>query len=352
MGMELTWKKNSQAVADQIIKAVLDMQIPSGFKEVHEDGLIDLPWADEQFATCEIDFPWSYEDMGFNGFQSVQEYRIHCPYRTMPFSAVLANCREISRVMKPDSHMYLWVTKDFLAHGLACMAAMGYTTKNMIVWIKTSQAGKPTYGMGAWYRNGWEAMLFGTRGKPGRPAKATSTPNYFFAPKPKAAPGIYTTHSRKPEEAYQLIRENSPGPRVSLFQRGAREGFYCWGDEADDWAPERDDLGKPSMDEIADGLIVGIDEDHGWVTRLHPAESPAVKYWKETVYITGPEESIQQPEDSVQEGVGNSEDPIPSAKDQFSLLVSKWGIERARRIWSEMFASGTIEVSLDEVEHV
>lgn len=356
------WKKNSAIMAEQILVEIAKMQeaIPEGFREIHNDSLIDLPWADEQFATCEIDFPWSYEDMGFNGFQSVQEYRIHCPYRQMPFSAVLANCAEISRIMKRDSHMYLWVTKDFVAHGMIALAAMGYELKNIIVWIKTTRAGKPTYGMGHWYRNGHEMILFGCRGKSQRPAEATVTPNYFLAPKPPAKRGEYTKHSRKPEEAYEMIRRNSPGPRVSIFQRGSREGFYCWGDEADlDFVPANP---KEQLDPVSPGLSIGVDGEKDLASVLIPVERVReFADWFKVNCALGAEEieardllaNDDQIADSISLNISEEIRAIPDVDsatcESYLRSVEKYGKERADRVWADMFEKGQLDLSLEEV---
>lgn len=242
-------------------------------QRIDQDEKIDLPWEDRSFRTGEEDPAWCYKDNGFNGYQSVQEYRIHCPYRTMSFRNILRNGKEVSRVMKTDSHFYLWTTKDFLLEGMLALRMRGYTFKNMLVWLKTSKAGKLTYGMGHWYRNGYELMLFGTRGNPGRPALATTQPNFFLAPKPPAllkpdGQGGYTKHSRKPQEAYDLICRNSPAARISLYQRGSRPGFYCWGDEAiegltEDWVGEFEPASDPDPN-----LAFGIDWDAGDVSML------------------------------------------------------------------------------------
>ena len=264
---------NSGEIAHAIIQEVLGRRQERLGEEdlaVDADEAIDLPWEDNSFATLEADPPWSYDDNGFNGFQTVQEYRIHCPYRTMRFRNILAAGAEVKRVMKANAHCYLWTTKDFLLEALVTMRAWGFNYKNMIVWLKTSREGRLTYGMGHWYRNAWEAMLFGVRGNPGRPFEATSQPNWLCAPKPKAllvpdGKGGFTKHSRKPQEAYDLICRNSPGPRLSMFQRGDRDGFYCWGDEATEgltreWSGEKV--------EYDDTLAFGIDYDAGDVSVL------------------------------------------------------------------------------------
>ena len=264
--------QNSSVLAHDLLWRVLEEmheQKTEEEKAIDQDEAIDLPWEDGQFATGEEDPPWCYEDNGFNGYQSVQEYRIHCPYRTMSFRNILRAGREFSRVMKPDSHYYLWTTKDFLLEALIALRMRGYQFKNMLVWIKTAQSGRPTYGMGHWFRNGVELMLFGTRGQPGRPAMATTQPNYFFAPKPGKIllpNGQISKHSRKPQEAYDLICRNSPGPRVSFFQRGTRPGFYCWGDEATEGLTE--EWQGEAGGEVDESLSFGVDWDAGLVDMI------------------------------------------------------------------------------------
>jgi len=274
-------RKNSSDLVHDLLWRVLDElhQNPTAEDmQLDLDEEIDLPWEDNSFATGEEDPAWSYEDNGFNGFQTVQEYRIHCPYRTMSFRNILRAGKEISRVMKPDSHYYMWTTKDFLLESLVALRMRGYTFKNMIVWLKTSKAGRLTYGMGHWFRNGWEAMNFGTRGNPGRPAEATTQPNWFCAPKPDKlllpnGKGGYTKHSRKPQEAYDLICRNSPGPRLSMFQRGTRPGFYCWGDEAIEGLTEPHEVDLPGeLIRFDDKLSFGVDWDAGDVSVLLNSE--------------------------------------------------------------------------------
>lgn len=275
-GLKKEWRNSSNLAMELLWRVLEEMHAGENEEDKAKDEFdrIELPWDDDQFLTLEADPPWCYEDNGFNGYQSVQEYRIHCPYRTMSFRSILRGGREVIRVMKRDSHYYIWVTKDFLIEGLLTMKMWGGVFKNMIVWLKTSQAGKLTYGMGHWYRNGWEAMLFGTRGQPGRPAQATSQPNWFLAPKPAEIwlPGDVQDskkHSRKPQAAYDLICRNSPGPRLSLFQRGTRDGFYCWGDEAIEGLEKEWEGEIVQFDPL---LSFGVDRDMGDVSMILRSE--------------------------------------------------------------------------------
>lgn len=252
----------------------------------NHDKPISLPYADNSYFCGEIDPPWSYNSIGFNGWKEDKTYRIHPGYPTMPTAHMIRMCEEIKRVMRPTSCMYMWVTDDFVIDGHILMAAMGYEVVRLIHWIKCNKDGSPTYGQGYWYRLGWEGMLFGIRyprvdqKKLLRPKFATSIPNYFLcrevgvvsmedeikqreefsrmvdeedfmAADLGIAPGCSalqelrpkdtgqlnhffaqrTGHSVKPDFAYRLIRDNHDGPRISIFQRTKRAGFECWGNE-------------------------------------------------------------------------------------------------------------------------
>jgi N6-adenosine-specific RNA methylase IME4 len=191
--------------------------------------VITFPYETGRFRAIEIDPPWRYKDRGYNGHDTVQKYRIHCPYPTMSLEEIEAMGAEINRVAAPVAHLWLWTTKDWLEDSFALLRAWGWTFKQIVTWVKTTKAGKPTYGMGHWMRNGCEYMLFAVNEpKNNFPLARTTTPNHLHAPR--------GGHSAKPEAAYDMIRANSPEPRLSIFQRSAREGFECWGNEMEETA--------------------------------------------------------------------------------------------------------------------
>lgn len=215
---------------------------------------IVLPFPDRSFSCIEADPPWCYRDRGYNGFATVQRYRIHCPYSTMSLAQIAAMGPEISRIAQFQSHLWLWATKDFLDAAFPIIAAWGFATKQVFVWAKTGGRkglarwlrsefglrgivlgvvvevlarlqipGKPRYGMGHWGRNAIEFLLFATRGALPMLNARTSTSTLFFAPASR--------HSEKPGGAYGMIESLSPAPRLSMFARGRREGWTSWGDE-------------------------------------------------------------------------------------------------------------------------
>ena len=90
---------------------------------------------------------------------------------------------------------------------------------------------RPGRGVGFYFRNVTELLLFGVRGKNARTLQPGRTQvNIMCTPKRE--------HSRKPDEQYDLIQGCSLGPYLELFARGERPGWAIWGDEANDsYAP-------------------------------------------------------------------------------------------------------------------
>jgi N6-adenosine-specific RNA methylase IME4 len=132
----------------------------------------------------------------------------------------------------PKSHLYLWTPNALIAEALQIMKAWGFTYKTNIVWMKVRKDGKPDgRGVGFYFRNVTELILFGTKGnlrtlQPGR-----SQVNTIISRKEE--------HSRKPDAQYKLIRACSPGPYLELFARKKVEGWTSWGNQAESYEEER-----------------------------------------------------------------------------------------------------------------
>ena len=72
----------------------------------------------------------------------------------------------VSTAAADASHLYLWVPNALLAEGLAVMEAWGFQYKSNIVWHKVRKDGGPDgRGVGFYFRNTTELVLFGIRGK-------------------------------------------------------------------------------------------------------------------------------------------------------------------------------------------
>ena len=131
----------------------------------------------------------------------------------------------LRELMADRAHCYLWVPNAFLAEGLMVLEAWGFTYKANLVWHKVRKdGGSDGRGVGFYFRNVTELVLFGTRGKLRTSAPGRRQVNLFASRKRE--------HSRKPDELYQIIERCSPGPYLELFARQRRPGWLAWGDES------------------------------------------------------------------------------------------------------------------------
>lgn len=146
---------------------------------------------------------------------------------------------EIQRIPVPmacadNCHLYLWVPNALLSEGLSVMESWGFQYKTNLVWHKVRKDGQPDgRGVGFYFRNTTELVLFGTRGKMRTLSAGRSQVNIIRSRKRE--------HSRKPDELFQIIETCSPGPYLELFARGRRaKHWHAWGDQAAeyrvDWA--------------------------------------------------------------------------------------------------------------------
>lgn len=195
-----------------------------------------------EYRTIYADPPWQFANR--TGKMAPEHRRLH-RYRTMTIDEICAV--PVKSVAADPSHLYLWCPNALLAWGLRVMEAWGFTYKTNLVWYKIRKDGGPDgRGVGFYYRNVTELLLFGVRGhmrtlKPGRRAV-----NIILTRKRE--------HSRKPDEFYDLIEKCSRGPRLELFARHPRPDWTQWGDEihASGYEPKRlvlprqTDLDQPS----------------------------------------------------------------------------------------------------------
>lgn len=133
----------------------------------------------------------------------------------------------IKGLAEDRAHLYLWVPNALLAEGLEVMKAWGFTYKSNIIWHKTRIDGGPDgRGVGFYFRNVTEILLFGVRGKNIRTLRPGRTQTNIVATRKRE-------HSRKPDEQHKIIESCSPGPFIELFARTERSGWDSWGDEID-----------------------------------------------------------------------------------------------------------------------
>lgn len=137
----------------------------------------------------------------------------------------------VQQITQETAHLYLWVPNALLPDGLEVMTSWGFTYKSNIVWHKVRKDGGPDgRGVGFYFRNTTELILFGVKGKNARTlAPARSQVNIIRTMKRE--------HSRKPDELYDIIEACSPAPYLEMFARGPRKGWTVWGNQSDDYYP-------------------------------------------------------------------------------------------------------------------
>ncbi len=175
----------------------------------------------QKFATIYADPPWRFQNR--TGKVAPENKKLN-RYETMSLEDIKA--LPVSQVAAAKSHLYLWVPNALLPDGLEVLQAWGFKYKGNIIWEKVRKDGDPDgRGVGFYFRNVTEILLFGIRGENNRTlAPARSQVNLIRTQKRE--------HSRKPDEIVPIIEQCSPGPYIELFARGDRDGWAMWGNQA------------------------------------------------------------------------------------------------------------------------
>lgn len=190
-------------------------------KSKHEAGHDLLDFAgDVRFGTIVADPPWQFTNR--TGKMAPEHRRLH-RYGTMTMDDIYE--LPVAQIAAERAHLYLWVPNALINEGLETMRRWGFTYKTNIIWFKVRKDGGPDRrGVGFYFRNVTEMILFGIRGKQARTlAPGRSMPNIITSRKRE--------HSRKPDEQYDVIEDCSWGPYLEMFARHGRPGWYQWGNE-------------------------------------------------------------------------------------------------------------------------
>ncbi|MCR4345728.1 MAG: MT-A70 family methyltransferase [Sulfuricaulis sp.] len=198
----------------------------SGGKETANENLLRFAKG-RKFSTFLADPPWQFTNR--TGKMAPEHKRLS-RYGTMRLDEILA--LPVAQLTGDTAHLYLWVPNALLAEGLRVMEAWGFQYKSNIVWHKIRKDGGPDgRGVGFYFRNTTEIVLFGVKGKNAR----------TLAPGRRQVNIIKTQkreHSRKPDELYDLIEACSWGPFLELFARGTRPNWVAWGNQAEKYHPD------------------------------------------------------------------------------------------------------------------
>lgn len=178
---------------------------------------------DRRFSTILADPPWRFSNR--TGKMAPEHKRL-ARYPTLELSEICS--LPVENLLEETAHCYLWVPNALLPEGLKVLKSWGFDYKSNIVWHKIRKdGGSDGRGVGFYFRNVTEILLFGVRGKNARTlAPGRRQVNLFGTRKRE--------HSRKPDEQYDIIESCSWGAYLELFGRGLRENWTVWGNQADD----------------------------------------------------------------------------------------------------------------------
>ncbi|SOE08505.1 N6-adenosine-specific RNA methylase IME4 [Hoeflea halophila] len=177
----------------------------------------------KKFKTILADPPWQFVN---RTGKVAPEHRRLSRYGTMSLPEIQE--LPVADVADTTAHLYLWVPNALLPEGLEVMKSWGFNYKTNLIWHKIRKdGGSDGRGVGFYFRNVTEIILFGVRGKNARTLDPGRTQVNYLATRKRE-------HSRKPDEQYDLIEACSPGPYLEMFARGTRPKWTVWGNQADD----------------------------------------------------------------------------------------------------------------------
>ena len=184
--------------------------------------------AGQKFGTVVADPPWRFAN---RTGKVAPEHRRLTRYPTLSIEEICA--LPVADHIEDVAHCYLWVPNALLPWGLRVLEAWGFQYKTNLIWFKVRKDGGPDgRGVGFYFRNVTEVILFGVRGKHARTLDPGRSQVNLIASRKRE-------HSRKPDEQYDIIEACSWGPYLELFGRGTRKGWTVWGNQANgDYRPD------------------------------------------------------------------------------------------------------------------
>lgn len=189
-----------------------------------------------KFSTILADPPWQFQNR--TGKMAPEHKRLS-RYPTMKLQEI--KDLPVEAIAEDRAHLYLWVPNALLAEGMQVMENWGFKYKTNLIWYKIRKDGGPDRrGVGFYFRNVTEMILFGVRGKNIRTLQPGRSQENIISSRKRE-------HSRKPDEQYDLIESCSWGPFLELFGRGARDGWTTWGNQAEEYTPDWDTYSNHSQ---------------------------------------------------------------------------------------------------------
>jgi len=181
----------------------------------------------KKFSTILADPPWQFQNR--TGKMAPEHKRL-ARYPTLKLQEI--KNLPVEAIAEERAHLYLWVPNALLAEGMQVMENWGFKYKTNLIWYKIRKDGGPDRrGVGFYFRNVTEMILFGVRGKNIRTLQPGRSQENIISSRKRE-------HSRKPDEQYDLIESCSWGPYLELFSRGTRDGWTTWGNQSEEYVPD------------------------------------------------------------------------------------------------------------------
>jgi N6-adenosine-specific RNA methylase IME4 len=175
------------------------------------EGNSALP-QDRKYPVIYADPPWKYKDGTEPPTRSLADH-----YPVMPPEDICS--LPVGGLATDDAVLFLWAPSSKLAEAMQVITAWGFEYQTSVVWVKDK------IGMGHYVRSQHELLLIASRGNMPHPLPKDRPPSVVNAPRRE--------HSRKPDEAYELIERMYPSLRkIELFARQLRDGWDAWGNQA------------------------------------------------------------------------------------------------------------------------
>ena len=165
------------------------------------------------------DPPWSFQTYSEAG----QGKSADAHYKTMSLARL--GLMRVDHLAAPGCLLFMWATWPMLPTALRLMDSWRFTYKTGGAWHKKTKHGKSAFGTGYIFRSASEPFLIGTIGDArfNRTTQARSVRNIIEA--------AVQEHSRKPDQAHEMVEALVPGPYCEIFARRHRPGWECWGDQ-------------------------------------------------------------------------------------------------------------------------
>lgn len=177
--------------------------------------------AGKKYKTIYADPPWQFQNR--TGKVAPEHKRLN-RYSTMTLEDI--KHLPVADVADEKCHLYLWVPNALLPEGLEVLKAWGFEYKTNIIWEKIRKDGMPDgRGVGFYFRNVTEILLFGIKGSKNRTLNAGRSQVNLIR-------SIKREHSKKPDEFISLIESCSSAPFLEIFARGNRSHWDMWGNQA------------------------------------------------------------------------------------------------------------------------